>query len=281
MKVPTMNLVWGFEVARAAKARTKKELFLAFSLAMIITAMSSLGKDWLVFLILTTVSFAVATAYVVLRRSQLRTELLAQQSYALQAISFLDFKYPLQFGRWAILPDLAEVLVSFMVERPKVILELGCGVSTLVLAYARKALNLDCQIIAIESEAWAADDVNNLLRQHGVSDGVRIIIAPLVDIPTQHGVLRWFNTNHVWDSLPEIDLLLVDAPAGKLQKLSRYPALPVLKEKFSSHIVIVLDDGRRAEERKIAVDWSAEYPDLTAFFLETLKGAWVWRKRGG
>ncbi len=242
--------------------------------------MVGLGNGWLVFLILTTVSFATATAYVALRRSQVRAELLAQQSYALQAISFLNFKYPLQFGRWAILPDLAEVLVSLMVERPKVILELGCGVSTLVLAYARKALNLDCQIIAIESEAWAADNVNDLLRQHEVSDGVQIIIASLVDIPTQHGVFRWFDINHVWDSLPEIDLLLVDAPAGKSQKLSRYPALPAPREKPSDRAVVILDDGRRADERKIAVDWSAEYPDLTAFFLETLKGAWVWRRKG-
>lgn len=281
MKVPTQNLVWGFEVERAALARTRREMLFAFGLATLVMVLAVLGKDWLVFLGLSLTSFALASAYVAMRRAQVRTELLAQETYALQAISFLNFRYPVQFGRWAILPDLAQILVGLMEGRkPQIILELGCGVSTLILAYARQALNLGCQIIVIESEEWMAQQVRDLLWRHGVGDAtIRFIVVPLVEQTLHDETYRWFDLASVWDTLPKADLLLVDAPPGRLQRHSRYPAMILLAKKLNPRAVVVLDDGYRDDEQWIAREWSKLFPDFEATFLPTLKGCWLWTSK--
>ena len=281
MEAPNMNLVWGYEIERAARYRTKKEKNFVWGLAIVGVLLIGLGKDWRVFLGLLVLLPLAAWAYTKIRESQVRAELLVQQSYALQAISFLNFKRPIQFGRWAILPDLAEILVHLMAEhKPRVVLELGSGTSTLILAYCRKVMNLGCQIISVESEAAFAEETRKLLWDHGLGDSVTIIVAPLVATMVGEQTFQWFDDTNGWlETLPPVDLLLVDGPPGKIQKLSRHPALPKLWQRLSGDPIIVLDDGYRPDEQKIAELWSAVLAGLDATFLPTLKGCWLWRKK--
>ena len=52
-----------------------------------------------------------------------------------------------------------------------------------------------------------------------------------------------------------IDILFIDGPPGRLQPLSRYPALPAARPHLSPHALVVVDDGRREDEAQMIELW--------------------------
>ena len=57
--------------------------------------------------------------------------------------------------------------------------------------------------------------------------------------------------------------------------LARYPALPLLVDRFSPDCVVILDDAGREEEKETLNQWLAEFPDLQQQILSTEKGTAV------
>jgi predicted O-methyltransferase YrrM len=140
-------------------------------------------------------------------------------------------------------------------HRPKLILELGSGSSTVLLAASARANGVG-RVISIEHDPDYRDRTAQFLRQTELSDWVDLIEAPLVEQRFGELSLQWYDLAPLLRTLSErIDLLFVDGPPGKIQALSRYPAVPVLAPHLSSQALILVDDGRRDDEMQMIELW--------------------------
>lgn len=238
------------------------------------------GPIALTLLIPLTLAVGLAAHDRVLRRldrieRRVRNDVLGQ-TQALHAIhTLLPLRSPLPpMGRYTIDPDFAALLVSTIFEhRPRHVLELGSGVSTLIIAYALQAIG-GGELTSVDENERYRDTTLAHLRRHGFDGAVRMILAPLVEQPLGDARCRWYDTMKLTD-LPETDLLIVDGPSGRSGPLARRPALPLLWHKLRSEAVIVMDDADRDDERRIVDDWRGLYPSLQCEHVPTRKGAYV------
>ena len=153
-------------------------------------------------------------------------------------------------------------------QRPKLILELGSGSSTFLFAAALRA-NGGGRLISVEHEREHARHTAQFLEQADLSGWAEIVVAPLVERSVGDRVFQWYDLDGVLATLAEkIDLLFVDGPPGKMQSLSRYPALPILRPHLSPQALIFVDDGGREDETRMIELWR-ELEDV-AFKSETL-----------
>jgi predicted O-methyltransferase YrrM len=199
------------------------------------------------------------------------------QSTATQAsvelVHVLDLRLPLPpMTGWAITPQLAAICVRELWSRqPKVVVELGSGVSSIVHAYALAKLGQG-KVWSLDHERDFAEKTRQSLVAHGVAHYVEVIDAPL--IPHQIGgeIYLWYNLTGLPHDL-NIDMLVIDGPPNHSGRLARYPALPLLRDRLADGALIVLDDAARTSERRAVERWLAECGDaLQPTFLPTPKG---------
>lgn len=179
----------------------------------------------------------------------------------------MNLPHPLPRTRgWAASPDLLLLLYRLTLEKkPRLIVECGSGVSTLILA--RAAATYGGRVISLDhSEEFAAATRGELERQ-GLSAEVRI--APLIS--TEFG--PWYDQAQIAD-LGGVELLFVDGPPADSGPQARYPALPLLRSHLSERVCVVLDDTSRADERAIGERWASEF-GLKATPIGLEKGAYL------
>lgn len=181
-------------------------------------------------------------------------------------INSLGFKFPVFLGGWSIDTFLGRHLIQHLLEnRPKCIVELGSGSSTILIARTLQLLGKDDTIhIAVDHEAKYLEITRNISLLNGVAESVEFLHCPLE---------RFESLDKLWyggltERLVErkIDLLIIDGPPGPLQPFSRYPALPLLLPYMSEHCTVILDDAVRAEEQEIARRWAQENPGFSLEF---------------
>ncbi len=185
----------------------------------------------------------------------------------IQLSNLLQFKAAIPPTRsWAASPDLL-LLISETVKKnkPSLVVELGSGVSTLVIAKsgARKVISID------NSEEFGGK-TRELIKDHKVR-GVEIRIAPLR--PYANGS-DWYDTSTIKD-LKKIDLLIIDGPPGSKIPEARYPALKEFKDKLSPKAIIIVDDVNRDGERKLAEDFAKALPNHIITIFDHEKGTAV------
>jgi len=226
---------------------------------------------------------AIAIQLELFRRLQGQLQKMANKQYIdyrqiealFSVFSLIDVNEPFPLMRdSAIAPDFARVLIGLIRERkPRLIVEAGSGVSTLVAAYCLRQIGAG-RIIAFEHlEKYAAISMNNLLR-HGMQDIATVVYAPLTEIPLRGEPLLWYDTAEI-EKIDSVDMVIVDGPPG-IQKLSRYPALPILFELLSEDAVIILDDARR--EKRIVDLWLDEFDGFEPETIDSEKGIVILRR---
>lgn len=140
-------------------------------------------------------------------------------------------------------------------HRPKLIMELGCGSSSVLFAAALRA-NGAGRVISIENDREHLERTAQYLRNTDLSDWVELVEAPLVEQAFGGRSLLWYDIAALRGRLSEtIDLLFIDGPPGRLQALSRYPALPTLHPHLSPQALVLVDDGRREDETQMVELW--------------------------
>ena len=140
-------------------------------------------------------------------------------------------------------------------HRPKLIMELGCGSSSVLFAAALRA-NGAGRVISIENDREHLERTAQYLRNTDLSDWVELVEAPLVEQSFGGRSLLWYDIAALRGRLSEtIDLLFIDGPPGRLQALSRYPALPALYPHLSPQALVLVDDGRREDETQMVELW--------------------------
>jgi len=203
--------------------------------------------------------------------------------YQLESLLYLnqilDFRLPLPPMRfWALSPDAATIYITQILEhKPKNIVELGSGISTLLSAYTINQSELDCHVYAIDHEAKFANVTRNNIQLHQLSDVTTIIDAPLQPMNINGHSGLWY-TPSAFDNISEIDLLFIDGPPGKMQPLSRYPAIPILFDRLSDGAIIVVDDYARGDEVTIVNQWVTEHNLEVIAIIPNEKGMAVLRK---
>jgi len=140
-------------------------------------------------------------------------------------------------------------------HRPRLIMELGSGSSTFLFAAAVRA-NGSGRVIAVEHDPDHARQTAQFLAQADLSDWVQLVTVPLVERRVGDRDFQWYDLDALLRTLPErIDLLFIDGPPGKMQSLSRYPALPILKPHLSPQAMVFVDDGGREDETRMVEIW--------------------------
>lgn len=199
--------------------------------------------------------------------SQIKTELgyVYQQFEALeQLLPLLKLSAPLPPSRgWAASPDF--LLSLFEISRttkPRLVIELGSGVSTLVLAKSGAK-----KIVSLDHSLEYGEQTRAMLRNHRVR-GVEIRID---DLEKYQGGYSWYSRASL-KGISKIDLLVIDGPPSATNPDARYPALENLLPLLSARATIMLDDANRADERKLADAFLAALPNHKLRFLYHEKG---------
>ena len=167
---------------------------------------------------------------------------------------------PLNLGWQLSSQAMHEVVRHVLLERPKVVVECGSGASTMWIGRALRRVG-EGRVIALENSAdWVAI-VTGLLQHEGLSS-VEIRHAPMEPIQVAGHQQPWYSGAAIAD-IEEIDLLLVDGPPGRTNKLARYPAVPALRDKLRPGATVMLDDCHRRDEKETLRKWLAEIRGLS------------------
>jgi predicted O-methyltransferase YrrM len=151
--------------------------------------------------------------------------------------------------------------------RPREVVELGCGASTLVLAKAL-SLNGGGRLTSLDQHADFVEATAQWLAGHELQPALRH--APLVEDPT-----HWSHTWYDLPSLPhEVDLLVIDGPPWSLNPFIRGRA-EVLFDRIVPGGMVLLDDAARPGERVVAQRWKRDWPDFRFTLLPGAKGTLV------
>jgi hypothetical protein len=247
---------------------------------------SSLATAW---------SVAVALAIGVVLTHRWKTELFAAQRDALQQVARrldllqdqlsetqglvqlvrFDDRYPMPFGGgWALTADAGAVLVrEVALRRPRIVVELGSGVSTLLVGRMLKEAGAG-KLYSLDHDAAWAERTRAHVRASGLEDFVVVLDAPLTSQRHDGDEYEWYTLPEEVAQLREIDLLVVDGPPQSLSPngIPRYPALPVFGPKLSADAFIYVDDAKRPQEQRMIEAWLKRDPSLSKWAIQTAPG---------
>jgi predicted O-methyltransferase YrrM len=189
-------------------------------------------------------------------------------------LSALGFQFPVFLGGPSIDAWHARHLLFILQEyRPRTILELGSGSSTIIIARALQLMDAPPELhISVDHESRFLKNTQDLARQNGVEQLVTFKHCPLQ--PLIGFDLPWYS------GIPEIvadtklDLVVIDGPPACAENMvyAREPALPVLRSFLSDNAVVVLDDANRPGEQTIVTNWLKQYPELRRLHIPQGKG---------
>lgn len=145
----------------------------------------------------------------------------------------------------------------------KAIIEFGSGISTLVIASLIKRKQLSCRFVSVEGNAAWQAIIRRYLHDAGTVESVELIHAPVVPHPLAIAGNSWYDLDPHRDSIgaTKFDSVIVDGPEACNDRiaLSRYPALPFLRDHLNrERCFVLLDDAGRAGEQEVRRRWQAE-----------------------
>lgn len=165
-------------------------------------------------------------------------------------------------GGWAASPDLLLFCVdTLLAEAPDLVVECGSGLSTLFLSLAASQHGMTTRIVALEHEETFASATRALLERHGVGDRAEVRLAPLRPTSILEHETPWYAESAL-EGLDGIGLLLVDGPPTATGPQARFPAVPLMKDRFADRCTIVMDDLVRAADHETARRWATLLPDF-------------------
>jgi predicted O-methyltransferase YrrM len=228
---------------------------------------------------------AAVTTIVISRVRAVHRELSAFRAElpAIAGLAPLGEGYPLPFGgSFPMSPDALGELARLAVERkPDLIVELGSGLSSLVLGLTVRRLGNGRVVSFDHSPEWA-DQTRARVAALGLTDVVTVIDAPLAEIEVAGVKRRWYD---LAGNLPEapIDMLVIDGPSvtGPKDWAARWPALPLLDSRLAPRAIVYLDDAARPGEREAVNRWVRDVKGWTARRVPTQRGGAILERRPG
>ncbi|MEW4448821.1 class I SAM-dependent methyltransferase [Qipengyuania sp. JC766] len=158
-------------------------------------------------------------------------------------------------GSWKADTGLLHRIVDAVEEiRPKVVVELGAGASTLVCAKALER-NGGGRLVSYDQHRGFVDATARWVAEEGGQADLRW--APLsADASDWPG--RWYALEDVPET---IDLIIIDGPPWAIHPFVR-GAAETLFDRLSPGGMVLLDDASRPGERVVARRWRRNWPDM-------------------
>ena len=177
-------------------------------------------------------------------------------------------------GGWAASPDFLLLITQEMLSRrPTRVLELGSGVSSLVVGYCIKRFDLSCQVFSLDHDQEYAKKTNTSLSIHGLNDFVKVLHAPLVDhVLPDRSEHRWYSTSDIPESVL-FDLVIIDGPPTNDDPEARFPLLPILGNQLAEKALMIFDDADREGEQRVISKFAKQCPSSSVSFIPSEKGA--------
>ncbi|PSQ96741.1 MAG: hypothetical protein BRD55_05555 [Bacteroidetes bacterium SW_9_63_38] len=146
-------------------------------------------------------------------------------------------------------------------EDPSVIVELGSGASTPVLAHL--AEKQDRRFTSIENDDSWVEVTRQRLSGWDIEPDHILHHVPLADNPFQPSA-PWYDTDGLDDIFGDetIDLIFVDGPAARHGTHRRQPAFTYFASRMSPGGILVLDDYNREDEQEVVDFWKQEMPEI-------------------
>jgi predicted O-methyltransferase YrrM len=151
--------------------------------------------------------------------------------------------------------------------RPREVVELGCGASSLVLARALER-NGGGRLTSFDQHDDFVASTAEWLGGYGLTPTMRH--APLTEDKSSWGSV-WYDLSAVPQ---EIDLLVIDGPPWTLNPFVRGRA-ETLFERVVPGGMVLLDDAARPGERVVASRWRRDWPDFRFTLMPGAKGTLV------
>ena len=171
---------------------------------------------------------------------------------------------PLKEGN-EISPEFAKTLIALINEHsPKLVLELGSGISTLIAAYALKRVGKG-KIVSLEQDKERVTIAGDYLEKHKLTKFAEVVFAPLKRIKVGEKYWDWYDRSKI--KVKSIDLLVVNGPHGK-RKMIRYPALPILSKKMGKEAPVLVGNTKVNGEGEMLELWLKEFE---GFWLERIE----------
>ncbi|TQE99629.1 MAG: class I SAM-dependent methyltransferase [Spiribacter salinus] len=160
---------------------------------------------------------------------------------------------------YAASPDFLNVLVDIVRERqPERVLELGSGVSSIVLGYLAEQ-HQAMAIFSIDHQEQYAEETRMRLSAAGVAGHVRVHVAPLREQTFFSERKLWYD----WSRLPldnEYDLIVVDGPPiDETGSKGREPVIELCGRALRVGGQVVFDDAYRPGEQSIIARLAEEH----------------------
>jgi len=203
------------------------------------------------------------------------------ETQGLVQLSGLNQPFPMPFGgSWALTPDAAAILArEIAIRRPNIIVELGSGVSTLMVGRLLQQMGHGRLVSLDHDPGWAEQTRRNILA-NGLQEYVEVLDAPLTRQQFDGKEFDWYQIPDQLRQIKHIDMLTVDGPPQTADTaiLARYPALPAFAAQLPDHAAIFIDDARRDTEQEMIEKWLQQYPGWKSRMIETIPGTCILEK---
>lgn len=167
---------------------------------------------------------------------------------------------------WALSPS-SRLYIGKMVRqnRPRRIIEFGCGQSTMLFATLAKQLEVtgtEVRVYSVEHDASWADSVRKMLVEQALDEYVEVIDAPLT---SQWLLGREMTAYEIADDVLQtaagergFDLCLIDGPTGRI---GRAGSLAIAAPHLADGAAVFLDDAYRSGEYAVVREWVRTWPE--------------------
>ncbi|MGQ0826914.1 MAG: class I SAM-dependent methyltransferase [Bacteroidota bacterium] len=188
----------------------------------------------------------------------------------------IDIKSPLPvMNDWAITSDYALDLVKTTLSKVRGnVIDVGSGVSTLIFGYILQKRGQG-KVIALEHDKNYFKSVQRMVKEHHLEEFVELYHCPLKEYTINKKKWMWYDISKV-KFPPDITIVNIDGPPGITQELARFPAVPLLLKHIRSNTTVMLDDGGREDEQKVAAMWAFQY-NFKMQFNKSHKGHFVFQ----
>ena len=168
-----------------------------------------------------------------------------------------------ELGTWSLGPRTINMLEQRIRERrPRYILELGSGISTLCLAQFMTEMHGPDEgprVVSVEQSDDAASKTRALLERFDLARNVHVITRPLAEQTVLDREALCYDLSDLATELPGApEFVLIDGPSG--ERGVRFATLPLLLPHLSDGCVFILDDALRDAELEIAHEWARTLP---------------------
>jgi predicted O-methyltransferase YrrM len=199
------------------------------------------------------------------------------------SLSALDFNFPVVLGGPSIDGQHARTLFHILVSnKPKYIIELGSGSSTMLIAKILKKMgHVPSLHISVDHEEKYLNITKEIAKLNSLDDQIQFEHCPLVKIDGYEN--KWYSNISDLAKGKMFDLVIVDGPPAYETGMgsAREPALDVLASHISNGGVLILDDANRPGELAVADAWIKKHKEFERFNFSDGKGVAIFTKKVG